>query len=499
MKIKIVFILTLLFASSFFANAQLVEDASRFVEGALRFISPNVAPSVRAAALGGAYFGFADDGTSLIVNPAGITLVPVGEFGVGMNLTNHKTNNEFLGNTKKESTNDFYFTNVNFVCSISKLLNVYDDYYDNKPENDVTNVSFGIDYHLDNDYVVNSTYSGFNPFNTFIAQQASQNQEWVQATGLADSNNHTSIRNNIYQDGSVIKNGGLHSFSFGFSGDINPMFAIGGTFSIKFGSYKHTGKYFETDKDNIYNTYLIDDIEQLSVRDLLTQDLWGITGILGFQARLSHYCRLGLAVRFPTLMHDSEYFETEYNVTFDNAQTSKYLSGTMFNVYDVITPFEFILGLSGNTMGLSYSVSGSILNAASTYFSVDKENIFNYNSLIFFEELNERIEDELTTQFMVSAGIEYKIPKIPLYLRGSYTLQTSPYKDKTICGDKTTIGTGVGLLLTNDFILDESFVYTTQEYRKTNYGDESVPQYFSFYNVKYTPTNFQLGIRYRFD
>jgi len=280
--------------------------------------------------------------------------------------------------------------------------------------------------------------------------------------------------------------------------DINPMFAIGGTFTMKFGTYDYFRKYFETDKDNIYYDYP-DDMHQLRVREKVTQDLFGITGILGFQARLSHYCRLGLAVRFPTLMHDSEYFSTNYEVLYNNGDLEKCSLGPFYNQYKVITPFELTLGISGNVSGLSYSVSGSVLNAASTYFSVDRKNNLDYDDLLYFEELNETIREVLTAQFTVGGGLEYKIPNAPLYLRGSYTLQTSPYKRRSLCSDKNIIGAGVGLLLSNNLILDASFVYSTQEYRIANYGNESVPLYFSFYNVKYIPTNFQLGIRYRFE
>ena len=490
MKVKIVLTLIILFTSSFFTKAQFVEDA-------LRFVSPNVFPSVRAASLGASYFGFADDGTAIVTNPAGMTLVPVGEFGMGINLTNHKTNTNFLGNEKKELTNEFYFTNINFVwANPTTNLNVYDNEI---KENDFK-ISYGFDYHLSNDFVVNSTYRGFNPLNTFIAEQAYQKQDWVTQVGLADENYNTLIKNNMYQDGFVYESGGMHNLSFGVACDINPMFAIGGTFIMKVGTYNYSRKYFEIDKDNIYNQYYIDYIHQLSVRENLTQDLFGITGILGFQARLSHYCRLGLSVHFPTLMHDSEYFATNYEVLFDDDKLVKYPLGTMFNEYKIITPFEFILGLSGNTSGLSYSISGSILNAAIAYFSVDKNNInLDYGALLHFDELNEIIDEAFTTQFTIGAGLEYKIPDIPVYLRGSYTLQTSPYKNKTLCSNKNIIGTGVGLLLTNNLILDASFVYATQDYRRANYGNESVPMYFSFYNVKHTPTNFQLGIRYRFN
>ena len=490
MKYKIVFTLILL-SISLNANAQFVDDA-------VRFINSNAFKSIRAAALGEAYFGFSDDGSALLSNPAGITLIPVSEFSMGMNLTSHNTITNFLGNNKKEINNEFYFTNVNFIFPTFVNNDFYNyNNYENENEDKGFNFKFGFDYHISNDFCKSTNYGGFNPYNTFIAQQASKKQEWVKVAGLVDEYYQTDIRNNMYQDGFIVEDGGLHNLSFGFGMDLDQIFSLGATITMKFGTYKYNRKYFENDKDNNY--YIIPfNVDRISVVEKLTQELFGVTGIIGCQARLSRYCRFGVAVTFPTLLIDSEYFAANYHTLFDNNNTSRYSTGSMYNVYNIVTPFEFTAGLSGNIKGLSYSVSATTLNAANTYFKGKELFELNYDDLLFFDDLNDLIEQALTRQYKMGVGLEYKIPNAPLYLRGSYSLQTSPYKDKTICNNNNIIGAGVGLVLTNNLIIDASLVYSSQDYRMTNYGSDAVPHLASFYNVKYTPMSYLLGFRYRF-
>ena len=490
MKFKIILTIISFFGISFFAKAQFVEDATRF-------INPNAFLSVRAAALGGSYFGFSDDGSALLTNPAGITLIPVAEFGMGINLTSHKTNTNFLGNQKKEINNEFYFTNINFIFPTFGN-NGFNNDDANTIEDRSFNFKFGFDYHISNDFAVSTNYGGFNPFNTFIAQQTSEKQEWVSDCKVADENYQTEIQSDMHQYGFVLEEGGLHNLSFGFGMDFSKIYSLGATITLKFGSYNYTKKYFENDNDNLYETFPFD-IDQLSVIEKLTQELFGVTGLVGFQARWSRYCRFGVAAKFPTLLIDSEYFAVNYTAQFDNKDILKHNTGSMYNLYNIVTPFEFTAGISGNTTGLSYSVSGSMLNAASTYLKGKEIFELNYDDLLFFDELNQMIEETLTWQYKIGVGLEYKIPAAPLYLRGSYTLQTSPYKDKELCEDNNIIGAGLGLVLTDNLIIDAAFVYSSQDYRRANYGNDAVPNLFSFYNVNYTPTSFLLGIRYRFN
>ena len=78
-KVKII-VSTVAFYLCVFQSAE-----AQFIEDALRFINPNSAPTARVGALGHSYFGFSDDASAVLTNPAGLTLIPTSELGVGFN------------------------------------------------------------------------------------------------------------------------------------------------------------------------------------------------------------------------------------------------------------------------------------------------------------------------------------------------------------------------------------------------------------------------------
>jgi len=180
------------------------------------------------------------------------------------------------------------------------------------------NTKIGISYFLENNFTQNTSFSGFNPHNTFIAQQASIRSPWLPKVSLADSTTFsTPYSRNLQQDGFIYEDGSLHNLSFGIGLDMSDIFSIGGCFSMKFGTYNYSRRYFETDRDNIYNQYLIDDLYQLNVSEKLSQEVFGVSGVIGVQAKIDQLCRFGLSVSFPTMISTTEYFGVDYVVLFD--------------------------------------------------------------------------------------------------------------------------------------------------------------------------------------
>lgn len=474
---------------SFVANAQYIEDA-------LRFLNNNVYSSARATALGLSYFGLSDDADGIDVNPAGMTLIPLGEISLGMNVTSNKIKTDFLNNTKDATQTNFYISNAAFVFPIT--TSIYDE-----EANERKSIKFGFSYHLDNDFDSELRFGGYNTSSTYIAQQAAAQKYWTQFVNLADSNYNTNIRDNMQQDGFISEDGGLHNFSFGLAGDLNEIFSIGATMMFKFGAYEYSRTYYETDINNVHNTFLVDDIDQLTVKDKLTQELAGITGVVGLQAKLADYCRLGITVKFPTLLNDSEYFYSRYVVQYDKnsdgiADKSTYNTGTGYQSYNIITPFEFTLGASGNVAGLSYSLVGRLKDASGMYFSYNNSNYDNYYDMLFFDDLNEQIENTLTLQYSYSVGLEYKFPSVPLYIRGSYSAISSPYKNKDLDASRNTIGAGIGVVLGYNCIVDAAYSLTSLSEQVANYGYVENPSLYSYYNADHKISSYRIGIRYRF-
>ena len=485
-KISLLIVPTLLLTltTSQISNAQFVEDA-------LRFINPNSVLSARTGALGYAYFGFSDDASAISYNPAGLTLVPSCEMALGTNFSSNSTTTNFLDNQQSRSEKNFYFTNVQFV--IPSINN-----------SNALNVRYGFAYCVENDFDANSRYNGYNRNNTFIAQQAAERREWTYETYLADIVNGiyiTGINKDIQQDGFITEKGGLHNLAWGAAIDFFKNFTIGGTLIAKIGSYDFRRSYFENDINNVHNENP-NDLNILTVKDRLTQDIAGLSGIIGFQARDSKTnMRFGLAIKFPTLLSISERWSSSYEAEFDpfegKIDVNTFNTGEFSQDYMIITPAEYSFGFAGNAAGLSYSLSLGFKDVSNASFISRSENK-SFEDLIYFDDLNEQINNNLTGQFIIGAGLEYKIPTVPIYARGSYTLITSPYKSKEYASNEYAIGMGVGMLFTDNFIFDCALVYSNHTERRANYGNASNPSLYSYYTAEISPMKFLLGFRVRF-
>jgi len=460
-----------------FANAQVIEDA-------LRFVNTNTAPTARIGALGHSYFGFSDDASAILTNPAGLTLIPASELSFGVQNNQNTISTKFLTNTAEETKGSTHISNVQFVMPIFE-------------PNYTPNAKLGFSYSVDNDFVANTRYSGFNTQNTFIAQQAAAGKNWVKRTGLADNWGIVLVKDNMQQDGRITETGRLHNLAFGFGIDADETFSLGATLMLKTGTYNYSKLYIETDAKNLHTTYPFGDITSLTVRDNLTQKLFGISGVVGFQVKIDEMLRLGFAVKFPTLLNCDEEFWANYVAIFDdNSRGNDATSGEQD--YSIGTPYEFSFGLSGNVAGLSYSLAASYQDVSTTYFDVPFEKYDDWEDVKRWNSLIDAMKRELGGQFTLGVGLEYKIPDNPWYVRGGYTMITSPYTNKDFGGIKNIIGGGVGILLTRNLIFDASFSYSFHTEQRANYGDMDMPSLFSSYEATYTPKSFMFGFRYRF-
>lgn len=464
---------------------------AQFIEDAIRLSQSNAPFSPRTSALGFSYYGISDDATAMIFNPAGLSLVRGYEVGIGINLTSTNTKTDYLENSKKYSKDEFYFSNIQVTFPMEIPIK----------NNKALKYTLSIGYFLENDFDAHYRFSGFNKKNTFIAQQNSIKAPWLYETWITDENYNTTINKDLQQDGRIAEEGGLHNMVFGIGIDITENLSLGATIMAKAGSYDYYRSFIESDINNIYNTFEVDDINNIKVIDKLSQDIAGITGILGLQVRINDNIRIGASIKLPTYNYIEESYSSEYKVEYDSnskagIQTfTSQISG--IGDYNVSTPFEFSLGASGNFLGMTFSLAASYKNATnlSFYYNI---NDYSIESANYFDALNEDIQNNLTGVFTLGAGIEYKLPEIPLYLRASYTTITSPYDNDIEGTNHKIIGTGIGIVCAKNLIIDAAFRFDYYKIQQAVYGTQNVPNLYSYYFINYSPINYGLGIRYRF-
>ncbi len=475
--------------------------SSQFIEDALRFSKSNTAFSPRVGALGVSYYGFADDASTVLFNPAGLALVHGYELGLGLNFNSTDVETNYLGQTKTESLNDLYFSNVQFALPFEIPI----------AENEDINYTFGFAYFLENNFDADYKFSAYNPNNTLIAQQADARSSWVYKTWLTDSSYNTKVQNNMEQVGRISETGGLHNLVVGVGVDLTDNFAVGGSLVARVGSYDYYRVYTESDIYNVHNEFEVDDVNEVRVTDKINQSVGSVLGIFGVQFRLEDYLRIGITVKTPCHIFIDEDYKTMYEVEYDDndklkGQTFRY-SYDGRNEYTVTAPFEFSLAASTHFNGLILSLATSYQNAAALKFGNDDNYSYNYyytSDIFFYDCLNDNIKDKLKKRLTFGIGAEYRIPTLPLYVRASYTRVTSPYKTifayphNEAYDSRNIIGAGCSIVLAKNLTIDAFLTYTSMQNLQAVYGSVEKPELFSFYTLDYSIINSGLGFRYRF-
>ncbi|MFW5701979.1 MAG: hypothetical protein ACOCX7_03440, partial [Bacteroidota bacterium] len=294
--------------------------SAQFMEDALRYAVPNGIFTPRVAGLNVAYHGIADDAGAMVFNPAGLSLVTKSELTVGLGFTRNNTETKFLDNFNELSTNNEFISHAALVAPIKMGEN---------------RASVGIGYFQESDFDNNMKYSGFNKSSSLIGWEAQNGPQqfednWATQLFLANTKFNTPVTDSVEQYSFVQEGGGLHNFIGAAAFDLNPNVAVGFSFIGKWGSYKYTREYTETDVLNIYDYYDEPDYDnnyygysnidfnQLRMNENVTQNISGITGRLALQLRALDFLRVGLSVQFPTYFEVDEDWSQNAEAEYDN-------------------------------------------------------------------------------------------------------------------------------------------------------------------------------------
>jgi len=471
---KSILILVIMLASYSIMSAQFIEDA-------LRYTTPNAIISIRAAGLGASYHGMSDDISALMFNPAGLSVSGKSELSVGYGFSVYDTETDFMGYKTEKSTNNEYLTNAGLMGGF--------DVGGKK-------VAVAISYFRENDFHNYMTYGGFNSYSTYINDQAvngSRNYEKNLSTflSLANENFYTPMKDSLYQSATILEGGGLHNISGGAAFDVGETASIGFAVAGKWGNYDYQRDYEEYDTFNKYKTFDPDnysdlDFRKLTVNENLNQEVWGITGNIGFQMRVSDFMRLGGAIKFPTFYAVEEHFSQEAEAEFDNGDVSQnpyYSYGA--NSYNLVTPFVYSGGVSFHALGFVFSAGVEYTDVSQCEFSDGPEHL---------DELNLKMLDELAGQTTWGFGAEWNLPELPVVVRASYSSTTSPYADDIPGANFERLALGGGIYLSSNFRIDLLMRFTEYSEVRTNY----LSGYGSEYIMNREQNNIGLQLTYRY-
>jgi long-subunit fatty acid transport protein len=451
---------------------------SQNVEDALRYATPNGLITPRVAGLNIAYHGVADDMGALFYNPAGMVLVGKNELSLGFNFNVNNTQSDYLNSEMDFSTNNEGITNVGLIAPVQT---------GNKK------AAIGIAYFRESDFFNTYDFSGFNDNSTLISHETyNRGGGWAEQLELA-ANNFTPYNDSLFQNGSIDSRGGIHTVTGGAGFEVNEYVSLGFALTGKWGGFQYDKIYTETDNQNVYSTadgVPWEDLTQLEYLETVDQNVSGISGMIGLQARIEDFMRFGAAVRLPTWYEVEETFRQRANVKFDtDPDTYRYDSGDLQNAYKITTPFIYSAGLSLHALGLTFSAGVEYTDVSQLQFS---------DALPEIEALNSVITRTVVGQTTWGFGAEYSLPGLPFAARASYGRTTSPYQQDIPNANKSWFSVGGSVYLGEKVRVDGVMRWTDVSEQRVNYGSLADVSNYSTYVITQNPLNISLGITYRY-
>ncbi|MBC7615607.1 MAG: hypothetical protein H7202_06030 [Pedobacter sp.] len=443
---------------------------AQYASDALRFSQTNYGSTARFKALGNAQIGVGGDMSSLGGNPAGLGLFTKSEFSLTPEFNQTGVNTTYLGQNTNTTKSQL---NVNQLGAV-----FYSPTYRRKGQDTksgLVSMVFGLGYHRNNDFSMESNYAGTNRTTSIadsFAEAAGSTIPSKLTSGTAEKIaydnyliSYDNVAKNYYpetfadntqsnaQSKNEYRTGSVSEFNFSGAANIGNQVYIGasiGLLNIRYNSdaqYVESGKAREYLNDNLtgnnINYKLLFNINQVTKGS-------GLNGRLGVIFRAAEGLRLGATLQTPSWF----VIEDSTNEKLDNRGT---IRGTSDNktydfIYNLRTPLK-------GSFGGSYIIGGQALlsadvdfiDYASTRFSANANN--SDNAVI--NDNNASVRKNFTSAINYRVGLEYKFDM--LSLRGGYALNGSPYKtdDKGMFDTKIYSG-GVGYR-TNKYSVDLAY------------------------------------------
>jgi len=241
---------------------------------------------LRAAGMGGAHIGLAEDYTALWYNPARLAYIYRAEVSGGLNFEHSNVTNTFNGKTMETDASWTRFNQLGLILPIPTSQG---------------GLSFAM---------------GFQRTNTFNKLMDFQNPDGV--FGTEDIN------------------GGLSRFSIGGGMQISEIAALGATFDIPFGTENYT----------FYYNNVPDEGDGRITRNDWTTNYTGVTGRFGVAIVPNKIVHLGLNIDLPTRYEARQEVIERTEYLTDGYSDSLWTDDYNVEPYSLSTPFKFGAGMA---------------------------------------------------------------------------------------------------------------------------------------------------------
>lgn len=444
------------------AQSQTIYDANRLIGSDLN-------GTARFVGMGGAMGALGGDISTIGTNPAGIGIYRSSDFMTSFGFNSTNTESKYPGANINSGNTKMSYDNIGFVYSNKignktalRYVNFAFNYRKVKNFNKVTNIHADYDgisqtdqmAHLSNGRPINDTYPyGIIEPGDFLNNGAFSFPDvpWLGILGyksnlitnyaIEGTNREEYLGylpgspryvNGVYRS---TEKGGINSYDFNLSFNINDVFYIGGTLGLYDVDYWRDSRYTESFYINNNSTQ---NDGTYTLHNRLNTTGHGIDFKLGFIARpiLDSPFRIGIAFHIPTFYNLTTWNSADISFNTYNPENNKYDTGHTYTQneagrdHEARTDFRLVTPWKLN-VSLGHVINNSIAIGAEYEFTDNSSSKLKYDFDGYVEDAvdeNNMIKDMLNRVHTVRLGVEAKL--VPQFsVRGGYNFSTAAFSN----------------------------------------------------------------------
>ncbi len=407
------FLLLLIFLSSSYAQT---------IDQALWYELLYPVASARAAGIGIAFAGIADDGSAMLSNPAGLALIPAREAVAGFTLTNAFPTISTFPQTETFHRSAFQLSDLHFTGSFQNIL--------------ADRFILGGGLFLRSASQFSYSLSGMNIASSQLSLLDSYYQPYAKPPildELRDDSLHTLPGDDsLFYNATLSESGTLYSANLAAAIDLSNRVSLGFGINLYVGSYKISRSHIEIDTLNIYHSEAPAGrripFDRLVYTENTVQTAEGFSISFGVMFRPTPTFRLGIGIESGPSFSLENRLQLSASIRKDNGEEASFS--------DQLSVGEYIQDLSYRIhVGASYHFPqyGLTLAAAVRFSDPANITVAPAPSIILLDSPDTDIlpQQSLSALWTAGIGMELDPPSAWYAIRGGITLMNSPYRSSS--------------------------------------------------------------------
>jgi hypothetical protein len=411
---------------------------------AFRLSQSGIIYDARSLSMGNAYSIIGNTYTATLMNPATLGLAKKTTFSGSINLNLYYSEVKFLDDSLDSHKTETTFNQFGVVHPVSK-------------DSASNNLVFSLGYNKSNDFNRIVQFEAFNASNsTIINDLTANNSEITRSLYLSypvvDSasgeflGDETVLNGNLNQKASVLDDGSINHWSFGFAYEFASNVFFGASANYAVGGYLSNREYFEIDTENNYgndvrtlpDSALTAGFEEFYLNDVVEWAYNGWDVRFGFLYKFFDFIGIGGSVKIPTQYSIIEKHHFNGTSSFATGFIKELDIPVIETKYGVTSPFEFTGAAAVNLWIITATAEATYIDYTQMKFSGDMD-------ITKKAALNKDILERYTQIVNLRAGAEFRLPWTGLSARAGFMYHMSPIKDAPTEYDKKFLTGGLGI------------------------------------------------------